>query len=362
MRRIKVAAPGGDYTVSVGEGIARDVLATWVRRRAPSRLHLITDSRVRRHHGAAVVAALEATGCPLSISVVPAGEKSKSAEQVGKLWRRMVQVGMDRDGAVVALGGGVVGDLAGFAAASVLRGIPFVQIPTTLLAMVDASVGGKTGINLPEGKNLVGAFHQPEAVIADLRFLRTLAGRERTAGWAEVIKTAAIRDARLFRLLEKERRALIKGREDLLGRVVARCVAIKAEVVAVDEREGGLRRILNFGHTLAHGLEATQGYGGFLHGEAVSVGMVFAARFGEALGHTEAGTATRLEALLDAYGLPVRARTPSLPALLSAMKRDKKKGPAGVRWVLLNQLGGTLVIDGLPPRRLRSELRLFLDS
>ena len=360
MRRIKVEAPGGNYTVSVGAGMAREVLQAWVRRCAPSRVHLITDSRVRRHHGARIVAALEAVEVPLAISVVPAGEKSKSAEQLGKLWRRMIQVGVDRGGAVVALGGGVVGDLAGFAAASVLRGIPFVQIPTTLLAMVDASVGGKTGINLPEGKNLVGAFHQPQAVIADLRFLRTLAGRERVAGWAEVIKTAAIRDARLFRLLEKERRGLLAGREELLGLVVARCVAIKAEVVAADEREGGLRRILNFGHTLAHGLEATQGYGGLLHGEAVSVGMVFAARFGEVLGHTNPGTADRIKDLLEAYGLPVAARTKSLPGLLAAMGRDKKKGPGGVRWVLLKGIGSTEVVDGVTRERLRSELRTFL--
>lgn len=360
IRRLQVAAPGGTYPVIVGSGIVGTELSKWVRKRQPSHLYLVTDSRVQRHHGAKVRKILKATGCPVSVTVVPAGESSKSVRPLERLWRQMVQAGCDRNTCVVALGGGVVGDLAGFAAASFLRGVDFVQVPTTLLSMVDASVGGKTGINLPEGKNLVGAFHQPQLVIADLAFLRTLSGRERRAGWAEVIKTAAIRDSRFFTKLERESSSLLAAQIQPLTRAVARCVAIKADVVREDEREGGVRRILNFGHTLAHGIEAVQRYGGLLHGEAVSVGMVFAARLGEAEGKTAPGVSERLEALLVRYGLPVGVKVPSLQRVLAAMDRDKKRGPGGIRWVFLEKLGKTVVVDGVGRDKVRRALGDFL--
>ena len=281
-------------------------------------------------------------------------------QQLERLWRTATRRGADRNACFVALGGGVVGDITGFASASVLRGVEFVQVPTTLLAMVDASVGGKTGINLPEGKNLVGAFHQPRAVVIDLDFLKTLPARETRAGWAEIIKTAAIRDAALFRRISRQRQELLKGRPGPLGDVVARCVRIKATVVEADERESGLRRILNFGHTLAHGIEAAQGYGGLLHGEAVSVGMVFAARLGEALGHTPPGVTDRIEELLASYGLPVGLRRGDASRILSAMARDKKRGPHGLRWVFLTGVGRTIVVDGVPPGRVSRELEKFM--
>jgi 3-dehydroquinate synthase len=322
---------------------------------------VVTDARVARHHGPAVLKVLRRSGCPVSLSVVPAGERSKSAARLALLWREMALAGCDRSSCIVALGGGVVGDLAGFAAASILRGVDLVQVPTTLLAMVDSSVGGKTGINLPEGKNLAGAFHQPRAVVADLDFLRTLPGRELRSGWAEVVKTAAIRDLALWRRLEREGHALRAGSPAPLARVIARVAAIKAEVVGADERETGLRRILNFGHTLGHAIEAVHGYGRLLHGEAVSIGMVFAAELGEALGHTPAGTAARLAALLLAYGLPVRPAAPLSPArLLAAMARDKKRGPSGLRWVLLRRLGEAVVIDRVPESAVRHGLGRFL--
>jgi len=303
--------------------------------------------------------ALESTGLPVSQTVVPAGEASKSFVELERIVRETIRAGCDRRACLVALGGGVVGDLTGYAAASLLRGVPFVQVPTTLLAMVDASVGGKTGINVPEGKNLVGAFHQPRAVVMDLDTLRTLPRREVRAGWAEIIKTAAIRDTRLLSLIEKEREALLAGDEALLGRVVARCVRIKAAVVEADERESGVRMILNFGHTLAHGIEAAQGYGGLLHGEAVAVGMVFAARLGERLGRTATGTAERLEGTLAAYGLPVGLRGCDTSRILAAMSRDKKRGPKGLRWVFLPRIGEAAIADDVDPKVQQRELQAF---
>jgi 3-dehydroquinate synthase len=323
-------------------------------------VHLVTDSRVAKRYRGLVESLLARRGFPVSTTVVPAGEKSKSVSTLSRIWRDLARSGCDRSACVVALGGGVVGDLAGFAAASALRGIDFVQVPTTLLAMVDASVGGKTGINLPEGKNLVGAFHQPAAVVMDLAFLRTLPEREARAGWAEVIKTAAIRDARLFERLERDRERLLAREPGPLGEVIERCCRIKAEVVRRDERESGLRMILNFGHTLAHGLEAASRYGGLLHGEAVAIGMAFAAELGEALRKTQGGTARRLTALIEAFGLPVRAPDVPVERLLAAMGRDKKRGSKGLRWVLLSRIGSARVVEGVETALVLKRIREFL--
>ncbi|MBN1442169.1 MAG: 3-dehydroquinate synthase, partial [Planctomycetes bacterium] len=328
MKRLILRAPGGTYPALIGAG-ALDAIVPHLSRarpRAPSRLHVVSDRRVWRLHGARLEGLLRRLGIPWSRTILPSGEGSKSIRHLEDLWREAVRGGVDRSSCFIAFGGGVVGDITGFAAASTLRGIDFVQAPTTLLAMVDSSVGGKTGINIPEGKNLVGAFHQPRAVFLDLDLLRTLPRREVSAGWAEIVKTAAIRDPRFFRRIERQRDSLLAAEERPLAGVIARCVRIKADVVEADEREGGLRMILNFGHTLAHGIEAAQGYGGLLHGEAVAVGMVFAARLGERLGVTTAGTAGRIREVLAAYGLPGDLRGVSARRILSAMTRDKKRG------------------------------------
>ena len=254
----------------------------------------------------------------------------------------------------------MIGDLGGFAAASALRGIDFIQVPTTLLAMVDASVGGKTGINLPEGKNLVGAFHQPRAVVMDLDFLDTLPLREFRAGCAEVIKTAAICDARFFRKLERNSTAILAREPTALRQAVEACVRIKADVVAKDEKESRLRMILNFGHTFAHALETASRYEAFLHGEAVAIGMVFAAGFGEALGYTAAGTGERLHALLRAYGLPVQSQTGVPATLMKAMLKDKKRGRSGLRWVFLPKIGECRIYDKVPLSDVEAEVRRFV--
>jgi 3-dehydroquinate synthase len=360
---LTVRIPGGGrpsrYPIVIGSGLLRRLPRILSKLGRPSRLHLISDERVWKSWGRRLSVTLNGGGVPWSRTVVPPGERSKSVGGIDRVWRDLVRSGCDRRSWVVAFGGGVVGDLAGFAASSVLRGLPFVQVPTTLLAMVDASVGGKTGINLPEGKNLVGAFHQPLAVVIDLDLLRTLPAREARAGWAEVIKTAAIRDAGLFRFLRSRRESLLSGEAAGLRRVVRACCRIKARVVEEDEREGGVRMLLNFGHTLGHAIEAASGYQGLLHGEAVAIGMTFAARLGEAMGASEPGTAARLESLLQAFGLPTVPGRVRLPVLLRALERDKKRGARGLRWVVLERIGRAVVREDIPWEAARAAIHGF---
>ncbi len=360
VRSLQVRVPDASYPVCIGSGARERLGRLLTGRNAPSRLHLVSDESVYRHHGRCLERVLRTTGLPMAKTLVPAGEPSKSPRHLTRLWRDILAAGCDRSSCVIAFGGGVIGDLAGFAAASSLRGIDVVQVPTTLLAMVDASVGGKTGINMPEGKNLVGAFHQPRAVVMDLDFLETIPRREFIAGWAEVVKTAAIRDRRFFGDLEKNRREFLARDPQVLGRAVRNCVRIKAAVVAEDEKEAGLRMILNFGHTLGHGLEAAGRYRSLLHGEAVAVGIVFAAAFGELLGYTEAGTGQRLEALLHGFGLPTSAGTVRAKSVLAAMQRDKKRGRRGLRWVFLRRIGECRVVEGTSWQTAADAVREFL--
>ncbi len=366
MIRLRVDFPGDSefrsYPIWIGARAISRLGAAVRRAGAYSRLHVVTDARVWAAGGRKLASALKRTRLPVSRTIIPSGEPSKSAEVLARVWSDLIRAGCDRRSLIVAFGGGVVGDLAGFAAASILRGIDFIQVPTTLLAMVDASVGGKTGINLPEGKNLVGAFHQPRAVVIDLDFLRTLPERELRAGWAEVIKTAAIRDAALWRFLENHGGRLRRRAPASLQRAIRACCRIKAEVVAGDERESGLRMVLNFGHTLAHAIEAARGYGSLLHGEAVAIGMTFASLLSESLGAARKGTAERLERLLRAYGLPTRIERCPIEPLLAAMQRDKKRGVRGLRWVFIPRIGSARIHDDVPMDAVRRELRKFLSG
>ena len=360
LRRVQVRSDGGNYPVLIGSGALGELAALLEKKIRPSRIHLVSDRTVLQHHGVLLRKQLKRTGIPWSETVLVPGEGSKNMEQMQRILRAAVRAGCDRGSCMMAFGGGVIGDITGYAAASLLRGVDFVQVPTSLLAMVDASVGGKTGVNIPEGKNLAGAFHQPRAVVMDLDLLKTLSGRQVRAGWAEIIKTAAICDSRLLALVEREQAALIEGSEPVLAKVIERCVRIKAAIVEKDERESGLRMILNFGHTLAHGIEAAEGYGKLLHGEAVAVGMVFAARLGEKLGITRSGTASRLEDLIRAFGLPVHLRDLPCSRILTAMSRDKKRGPGGLRWVLLSKPGEALIRDDVKPGSWQPELKKFI--
>jgi 3-dehydroquinate synthase len=313
--------------------------------RAGRKVAVVTDSNVatRQKRALAEVAA----GAPML--VLPPGESTKSLESLGRVLDFLAGQRLDRTSAVVAVGGGVIGDLAGFGAAAYLRGIDFYQVPTTLLAMVDSSVGGKTGINLKAGKNLVGAFHQPRGVFIATEMLATLPAREFAAGMAEVIKCGLLGDADLFSRLEHL--PLTIASSDLPA-VIRRCCAIKARIVEADERElakEGGRALLNLGHTFGHAIEQTTGYGRYLHGEAVAIGLAAAARLSQKLGHLAAAEVARVEAVLSAHALPTRLAT-ALPAveLMAAMTRDKKVRAGLLRFVVLTRLGEAVTRDGVP--------------
>lgn len=282
--------------------------------------------------------------------IVENGEGAKCFRNLEKICRELAMHNVDRSGAVFAVGGGVVGDLAGFSAASYMRGIDFYQVPTTLLAMVDSSVGGKTGINIPEGKNLVGAFHQPKAVFIDTSFLKTLPAREFSAGMAEVIKYGLLGDKSFFGFLENLKEPLSASHPEI-GNVIAHCCKMKAKIVSNDEREtskDGGRALLNLGHTFAHAIENTAGYGHYLHGEAVGLGMLLAARMSEKLGMLSKEETSRIRCILEIYGLPVKFREPiSSDLLIEAGRRDKKAMSGKSRYVLMNGIGTGVVVPGI---------------
>jgi 3-dehydroquinate synthase len=334
------------YDLHFGSGLtARARAALDEARGAGRKVAIVTDENL----AAGQAAALDALGEAPRL-VLPAGEGTKCLRELGRIWDFLAANRIDRGSLLVAVGGGVIGDLAGFAAASYLRGIPFVQMPTTLLAMVDSSVGGKTGINLGAGKNLVGAFHQPHAVYIDTALLATLPPREFAAGMAEVIKYGLLADAELFRRLE---RAPLTLASDDLAAVVRRCCAIKAGIVEADERETaaeGGRALLNLGHTFGHAIEQVTGYGAYLHGEAVAVGLCAAARLSQKLGYIGAAEVARVEAVVAAHALPTRLREPlALAPLTAAMARDKKVRAGGLRFVVLRALGDSATQGGIDP-------------
>jgi 3-dehydroquinate synthase len=312
---------------------------------------VVSDSHVAPLYARVVADTLQARlpQAQVIVTCLPAGEAAKSLEGFAELMRELADFGATRDACVFALGGGVVGDLAGFAAACWMRGIDVVQLPTTLLAMVDSSVGGKTAVDLPQGKNLVGAFHPPRAVLADTAALRTLPERELRAGLAEVVKYGAIRDAAFLDWLDDNADALLARDDAVLAEAIARSCRHKAGIVERDPFEHGERALLNFGHTFAHAIEAEQGYDGLNHGEAVAVGMVLAARLSTAAGLAPAADGERLAALLDRFGLPT-ALPPRLDAgaLLARMRLDKKAAADGLRFVLWDGVGAARVVTGVP--------------
>jgi 3-dehydroquinate synthase len=347
-RTVMVALGERSYSIVVDRGSLAEVGDAVARATKASQAAVISVPPVARRYAATVVRSLQAAGLRAHRLLVPDGDASKTLRQAERLYDAMLARGLDRGSVVVALGGGMVGDLAGFVAATYLRGVSFVQVPTTLLAMVDASVGGKVAVNLPRGKNLVGAFHQPKLVWIDVDTLASLPRRERAAGLAEIVKAAAIRDAAFFAELERAGERLLEADADVLLPVIERACAIKAEVVSQDEREGGLRMILNFGHTLAHAVETLKRYRGILHGEAVAIGMVFATRRSEALGLAAPGVAARIESLLGRLGLPTEAPPFPRRAYLSALAVDKKKRDAHVRFVGLREIGRAEIVPLAP--------------
>ncbi len=352
---ISLQLKNDDYTVLVGSELLAQTAALIESHTAirSTRAAVVTDSNVGPLYADTVISALNSAGIETTLITVPAGEASKSMEQVGDVSGQMLRAGLDRKSFLVALGGGVVGDLAGFCAAIFQRGIPCVQIPTTIVSQVDSSVGGKTGVNTAEGKNLLGAFHQPQLVIADVGTLDTLPDREFNEGFAEIIKHAAIRDASLLDLVEQR-----DSIRDQLIPLVSRNVAIKAEVVEEDERETtGTRALLNFGHTIGHGIEAAGGYGRFLHGEAISLGLVAAIRLSVEQSSLTQKEADRLIACLEQYDLPTKLESDIADqAILSALQRDKKFESGQIRFVLLKQTGQAFVSSEISADHLSEQI------
>jgi len=347
-RRVRVALDERSYDIEMGFDTFPGLGAAVVRTTGSRRAFVISVPPVARRYAAKVARSLRAAGLVVKRLEVKDGERSKSLAQARRLYDALLDARADRSSVVIALGGGVVGDLAGFVAATLFRGIPVVQVPTSLLAMVDSSVGGKTGVNVPRGKNLVGAFHQPRLVWIDAATLRTLPARQRAAGMAEVIKHAIIWDAALFEQLEAGLERVLALAPGPLLAVLQRSCEIKAEVVSRDERESGLRMLLNFGHTLGHAAEALEGYRGLLHGEAVAMGMVFAAQRSERLGRAPAGLSERIEKLLERAGLPTRLPDYPRKAYLQAIAVDKKKRDARIGFIALSELGRAEIVPLLP--------------
>lgn len=353
VRKVEVAGDNS-YSIEIAPGLLDDgtCLAKPLRGRHAL---IVSDRNVAPLYLERVHASLTAAKPQLSVAsfVIPSGEHEKTLARFGECLHALAELGATRDATVIALGGGVVGDLAGFAAACWMRGIDCVQLPTTLLAMVDSSVGGKTAVDLPSGKNLVGAFHPPRAVIADTVALRTLPERELRAGLAEVVKYGAIFDASLLVWLEQQADALLARDDEALAEAIARSCGYKAEVVARDPFERGDRAMLNFGHTFGHAIETEQGYAGTTgdglnHGEAVAVGMVLAARLSTALGRAGSADADRLQRLLERLGLPTAIPAGLDPqALLARMRLDKKADAAGLRFILWDAAGAARIVSGV---------------
>jgi 3-dehydroquinate synthase len=341
MRIVQVPLGNRSYAIKLGSGVLSRLGAECARLKLGQRCVVITDSNVGKKFAKAALKSLSASGFQPVLITVPAGEKSKRIAVVEKCYDQLAAHRLERKSFIVALGGGVVGDLAGFVAATYLRGIAFVQVPTTLLAQVDSSVGGKTGVNLQAGKNLVGAFYQPQLVLCDLDALKTLPKREYISGLAEVIKYGVIYDAILFAQLEHNLPKLLERDAATLAAVIARCCEIKAEVVGQDETESGLRAILNFGHTIGHGIENSSGYGKFLHGEAISIGQVAAANLSHKILGLPSGDVARIEKLFVQAGLPVKTKLNAVQRkkLFAAMKLDKKVSGGEVKFVLAEKIG-----------------------
>jgi 3-dehydroquinate synthase len=340
METVMVGLGDRAYPICIGAGTLGG-LGARLREVGPGRrTAVVTNPVVGSLYQESLLRSLRAARLETSVVEVPDGEEHKNLAWLTFLYDRFLDAHLDRESTVVALGGGVVGDLAGFSAATYLRGVPFVQVPTTLLAQVDSSVGGKTGVNLPAGKNLIGAFYQPRLVWADVRTLRTLPRRELRAGLAEVIKYGATLSAPLFELIESRIEDVLALDETLLIEIVRRCCEIKAAVVAEDEREAGLRSVLNFGHTLGHAVEMLTDYRTVLHGEAVAIGMAFAARLSSERGICTAEAATRVIRLLERAGLPVTFPEDLIgPNLVLAIETDKKAAGGKIKFVCLEDIG-----------------------
>jgi len=345
------------YPVFVGWGILDKLGERMKQAGLSGTANIISDKTVFSIYGAKVKKTLEKAGFAVNCCVVPPGEASKNIARAVKIYDFLIEYRVERNDVIVALGGGMVGDLAGFVAATFLRGLPWLQVPTSLIAMTDASIGGKVAVDHPWGKNLIGAFYQPRLVLADVKTLTTLPQRELTSGWAEVIKHGLILDATFLQLIEENTKDLLKLRPDITSKIIAQSAEIKCRVVSEDERETGKRTILNYGHTIAHGLEAAGKYERFLHGEAVAIGMMVAARLSHRLKLLSQDAVEHQRVILQKFGLPIDCSGIPLADVLAAMKLDKKVRGKAIRWVLLEDIGRAVISSNVPEKDVLSVLK-----
>jgi 3-dehydroquinate synthase len=354
---VRVNLAERSYDIQIGAGNLAQVGRFLIDRAKVTHVVLITDDNVQKPHAMRAAESFGQQDIDVDVISIDPGEESKSLDVAASLWQGLLELGADRKTVVAAVGGGVVGDLAGFVAATYARGLGFLQVPTSLLAQVDSSVGGKVGINLPEAKNMVGAFLQPLGVLVDTASLATLPANEYRAGLAEVVKYGVILDAEFFEYLEANVAPLSARREDVLVHVIARCCRLKADVVEKDERElSGLRAVLNFGHTFGHAFETLSGYGTLLHGEAVAMGMVCAARLAQGMGRVDARFADRLRSLLQALDVPVDAPKLDPQKVLDAMMHDKKVQHGKLNFVLPSCLGHVDLVSDIALADIRAAL------
>lgn len=362
MRIVKVPLGNRSYAIKIGGGLLGRLGDECARLKLGNRCAIITDTNVGRRYARPAFDSLAKAGFSPSLVILSPGEATKHPKSASVCYERLADHRLERKSFIVALGGGVVGDVAGFVAATYLRGVTFVQVPTTLLAQVDSSVGGKVGVNLKAGKNLIGAFYQPRLVLCDLETLRTLPEREYRAGLAEVIKYGIIYDAALFARIERDLPKLLRRDAKTLADIVARCCEIKAKVVGQDETESGLRTILNFGHTIGHALEAISHYGRYLHGEAIAIGQVAAAKLSARVLGLRAREVERISDLFQRANLPisVKLNASQRQRLFAAMRLDKKVSDGEIKFVLAKQIGrvvwGQKVPDPLITQTINSQL------
>jgi 3-dehydroquinate synthase len=348
MQRLAIDLDERSYEILIGLDLRKRVGEFLKAVFRPSRVVIITHPSINSTYGEEVIANCLDQGWTTDIIEVPEGEVSKSLGQVEKLYDRLLELNCDRKSVLIALGGGVIGDLVGFVAATYQRGINFIQVPTTLLSQVDSSVGGKTGVNHPKGKNMIGAFYQPRLVVTDLQTLKTLPIKEYRAGLAEIVKYGVISDASFFEFLEKNYKDILNLNHDCLSYIIENSCAIKAKVVEKDERETHHRMILNFGHTLGHAIESLTGYSRFVHGEAVAIGMVRAAELSHSMGKCSKEVPRRLETLLKNLGLPVEMPELDPTAVIESLYHDKKTMDNKIKFILVKEIGSIEIVEQVP--------------
>lgn len=353
---------GGSYPVVAGWGVIDRLGERLAELGIKSPAYIITDENVMNPYGRAAQRSLQRSGIAAHCFIIPPGEPSKNFQLAQHIYEWLVGLKAERGQAIIAVGGGVVGDLAGFVASTFLRGVPFIQVPTSMAAMVDASIGGKVAVNLPQAKNLVGAFYQPQAVLADVKALSTLGKRELSEGWAEAIKHGLILDADLLDIFEEHAEALMAVEPEISTEVIQRSMAIKAGVVSQDERETlGIRILLNYGHTIGHALESSTEYGRFMHGEGVAIGMMGAARMAQKMGMIPQELVDRQRTILQRFNLPVKASGVSVEQIRHAMSLDKKVQSGTNRWVMLEDVGQAVVRQDVPWELVEETLAELID-